>query len=230
MSIREGQPCGCGSRLPRHALYDGNGISVPKTIIKKDATTRMKQINFENPFSWFGAPDAPSIQTAPERHRSGIYLWAVALPEGYLTYYVGMTMVSFAKRMGKHHDDYINARYRLYEPQAFAHGRKEMIWSGHWYGKRPSKAVCKENAPRLREPTLKQLAVFRYLLAPLSYDQRTVERIEAAIAYGITGPGARGAFQEDDIRYCSRKPHEEPIKCVISSSVPIIGLPTTIVV
>lgn len=25
MSIREGLPCGCGSKKPRRALYDGNG-------------------------------------------------------------------------------------------------------------------------------------------------------------------------------------------------------------
>jgi len=26
MTIREGQPCGCGSGQPRYALHDGNGI------------------------------------------------------------------------------------------------------------------------------------------------------------------------------------------------------------
>ena len=77
-------------------------------------------IEFLGPYSWHGAPDAPSVFTAPVASTQGIYLWTIALPDGYITYYVGETGRSFVLRMAEHFQEHVAYMNTLYQPEQFA--------------------------------------------------------------------------------------------------------------
>jgi hypothetical protein len=48
-------------------------------------------VRFIGPFSWPGAPDAPSVFDVEARQERGIYLWTIPQRDGFLVYYVGET-------------------------------------------------------------------------------------------------------------------------------------------
>jgi len=52
-------------------------------------------VRFIGPFSWPGAPDAPSVFDVEARQERGIYLWTIPQRDGFLVYYVGETGRSF---------------------------------------------------------------------------------------------------------------------------------------
>lgn len=79
-------------------------------------------IEFLGPYSWYGAPYAPSLFRAPIASQQRIYLWNISLPDGYITYYVGETGRSFALRMAEHFQEHAACMYMLYETEQFARG------------------------------------------------------------------------------------------------------------
>ncbi|MGO9302640.1 MAG: hypothetical protein ACLP3R_02920, partial [Candidatus Korobacteraceae bacterium] len=177
-------------------------------------------IAFAGPFSWPGTPDAPSVFDVDEGHKPGIYVWTVSLPEGHLVYYVGETGRSFYERLFEHYREHAAAMYHVWSPAEFARGNKIQLWPGcqdvkEWIA----------NYSRLSESISKMTYILRFFLAPLSCDTRIRRRIEAAIAQALYAtPGIVGTFQDQGIRYCSRTNDEEPIGCIASSPVPLLGL------
>ena len=184
-------------------------------------------ISFAGPFSWPGTPDAPCVFEADEGRRAGIYLWTVPLEAGHLVYYVGETGRSFCARLREHYVEHAAAMYHVYSPQEFARGEKVLLWPGHYAAKgRKSEKECIENLARLSEHIRGMTYALRFLLAPLSCDGRIRRRAESAIARTLcAASGNVGAFQDSGIRYSPRTSDEEPISCLTSSSVPILGLP-----
>jgi len=184
-------------------------------------------VPFAGPFVWHVTPDAPSVFDTAEAHKAGIYLWTVPLPDGHLIYYVGETGRSFEIRLRQHYEELVSARYHVYSAPDFARGEKLMVWPGRWdTADRKSDAECQANATRLAEPIRNMMLVLRLFLAPMSCDTRTRRRIEAAIAQPLYAvPGKIGAFQDQGVRYEPRMPSEQAIPCVISSPVPLLGVP-----
>jgi hypothetical protein len=190
------------------------------------------KIEFTGPFSWEGAPDAPSIQQAAESHEPGIYIETVSRPDGHLVYYVGETGTTFLQRMKEHYRSRFNAEYRIYAAEEFARGEKVVLWPGIWdplgyeglWGStnRKSKEVCRENAPRLKESALALTRAIRYHFAPLYCDRTLRKRIEAALACEILARTPVPVFYSHGVRYCRRK---KEILCIASSQAPILGLP-----
>jgi hypothetical protein len=183
-------------------------------------------ISFVGPFSWASAPDSPSVHDVPEGREPGIYLWTVPLQSGHLIYYVGDTGVSFSNGLRRHYWEHFAARYHVYSAAEFARGEKVMLWPGRWDATNSkSKEECRANCARLGEQIREMADVLRFFLAPLSCNTRIRRRIKAAIAQALYDvPGNVGAFQEE-IRYHPRRNEEEPIECVASSPVPLLGLP-----
>ena len=185
-------------------------------------------IAFAGPFSWPGTTDAPSVFEVAEGRRSGIYVWTVPLPEGHLIYYVGETGRSFAERQAEHYKEHAAAMYHVWSPTEFARGEKVELWPGRYdrdVTHRKSIKECIANYSRLSEPILKMAYILRFFLAPLSCDTRIRRRIEAAIAQSLyVTPGIVGTFQ-DRIPYHPRMNDEQPVACVITSPVPLLGLP-----
>lgn len=182
---------------------------------------------FSGPFSWPGAPDALSVDDVDEARKAGIYLWTVPLLDGHLIYYVGETGRSFHVRLHQHYEELAAARYHVYSAAEFARGEKLALWPGHWDATdRKSDEECQANCARLSEQIQEMMLAVRFFLAPTTRDKRIRRRIEAAIAQGLYAtPGIVGTFQDQGIHYWPRMRHEEPIKCVASSPVPLLGLP-----
>jgi hypothetical protein len=184
-------------------------------------------VSFAGPFSWHGTPDAPRVYNADEARTIGIYLWTVPLPDGHLIYYVGETGRSFENRLREHYEEIISARYHVYSAVEFARGEKLALWPGRWDVKdRKSADECLANCQRLSEPIREMMLTLRLFLAPMSCDTRTRRRIEAAIAQPLYAvPGKVGGFQDRGVRYDPRMPSEQPVACVVSCPVTLLGVP-----
>lgn len=184
-------------------------------------------VSFAGPFSWPGTPDAPSIFEVDERRAAGIYLWTVPHGGGHLVYYVGETGRSFAERLHEHYVGHAAGMYHVYAPAEFLQGEKIVLWPGRYdASNRRSTQECIANYPKLTREIHELTYIFRFMVAPLSCDGRVRRRIEAAIADALyAAPGLAGAFQDQGIHYDRRLPGEAPVRCVTTSSVPLLGLP-----
>ena len=118
---------------------------------------------------------------------------------------------------------------RLCSPAEFARGEKVELWPGNFGPSRRPVKECIANYAKersLHEHIWQMTLIFRFFLAPPSYDQRMRQRIEAAIAqYLSVAPGIVGTFQYQGVRHRPRRSDEEPIACIASSPVPLRGLP-----
>lgn len=184
-------------------------------------------VSFAGPFSWPGAPDAPSVFDAQERRDAGIYLWTVPLADGHLVYYVGETGRGFGARLLEHYKQHAAAMYHVYAPAEFSRGEKVLLWPGQYDGSdRRSAKECVLSYSELCSAIKELTFMFRFFLAPLSCEGRSRRRIEGAIARTLYNTlGIVGDFQDKGIRYTSRKDDEQPISSVITCSVPLLGMP-----
>lgn len=189
--------------------------------------TERLEVSFAGPFSWPGAPDAPSLLDVEERRGVGIYLWTVPVEDGHLVYYVGETGRGFGTRMLEHYAEHAACMYHVYEPEAFARGEKVAVWPGRYDpADRKSPKQCMAEYPRLAAQVHELTHLYRFMLAPLSCDDRVRRRAEAAIANLLyEAPGRVGAFQDRNIRYQPRRQDEPPVLCQIRSTVPLLGVP-----
>jgi hypothetical protein len=175
-------------------------------------------------------PDAPSVFQSETGRLAGIYLWTIPLPEGHMIYYVGETGRSFRDRLFEHYREHASCFYHLHSPAEFARGEKRPIWPGRYDPTdRKSVVECIEQYPRLAPYVAELTTLYRFYLAPFPYDARLRRRVEAAIALHLyRSPGSIGAFQERGIRYSPKYPDEEGIVANIRSSVPLLGLPDSL--
>jgi len=188
-------------------------------------------VSFSGPFSWPGMLDAPSVFFDAEvRRLSGIYLWTVPLPEGHLIYYVGETERSFEVRLLEHYKEHATCMYHLYSPAEFARGEKVVMWPGRYdSADRKSIKECIAQYAKFSSLANEIAHIYRFFLAPLSCEQRIRRRIEAAIAGALyAAPGLAGIFQDRGIHYAPKTADEAPLGCVLTSPVPLIGLPERI--
>jgi hypothetical protein len=184
-------------------------------------------LHFVGPFSWPGAPDAPSVFNVEARQERGIYLVTVPQRDGYLIYFVGETGRTFQLRLLEHYKEHASCMYHVYSPAEFVRGEKLCLWPGHYDPTHRKSAVeCIAQYPKLCTPIRELTNLYRFFLAPLSREERIRRRIEAAIAGVLyAAPGIPGAFQDGGVRYHPRRENEEPIGCSITCPVHLIGLP-----
>jgi len=185
------------------------------------------EMQWHGPYVLYGTKYG-SIFTQPETKKSGIYLWTIPFEKRYLTYYVGETGRSFATRIMEHTRDYLSGFYRVYDPLQFAGGKKKFVWGGMWKpGRRDPHRMLEflNRYAELSTAIYEFLGQFRIFLAPLDVEERTRQRIEAAIANRLfEQSGLIGKFQDEDIRYRPRRTDEEPISVKMISFESILGL------
>ena len=193
--------------------------------------TNQVTLAFDGPFSWSSTSDAMSLFDTELRRHPGIYLWTVPQEGGHLVYYVGETGRSFQVRLLEHYLEHAACMYHIYAPVEFGRGQKVLLWPGRYDSEiHKSPGECIAEYSRLHEPVSELTNLYRFMLAPLSCENRVRRRVEAAIAGTLyNAPGVVGTFQDRGIRYDPRKAEEEPIECIIISPVPILGLPSHLV-
>jgi len=187
-------------------------------------------VSLSGPFSWPGTPDAPSVFEVEAGRLPGIYLWTVPRPEGHLVYYVGETGRRFDVRLLEHYMEHAACMYHIYSPAEFARGEKIALWPGRYDAKDPKSVVeCIARYSKATSHVAALTHLYRFMLAPLACEGRIRRRIEAAIARALrAAPGLAGTFQDEGISYVHRTADETPLECVVTSPVPLIGLPDRI--
>jgi len=89
------------------------------------------KIEFHGPFKLSGN-EAVTLFQNELSHLAGIYLMSIQYEDGYLVYYIGETGQSFYVRLKDHVIQFFGGNYRIYEPEKFKRGEKEILWNGMW--------------------------------------------------------------------------------------------------
>lgn len=186
------------------------------------------EFQFYGPFQLTGSKEE-SVLLSSIGKLTGVYLWTIPFENKYLPYYVGETGVSFAYRSMEHVKCYLNGFYRIYDPEAFATGKKILVWGGMWKSNRRGSDTMIEylhQYHKLSSLSYTFLNQFRIFLAPFDSDDRRLrQRLEAAIASKLfEQDGIIGSFQDNDVRYYPRRPKEQPIKIKLKFNELILGL------
>jgi len=120
-------------------------------------------------------------------------------------FYVGETGKTFATRMADHLRLQLSGMYRIYEPEKFSRGEKELVWAG-MFGPDGTKRAS-EFVERLDEIAL-PLAGFvrgmRFCLAPLALDKPVRQWVERAIKDRLEAGGRW--VQDPGINYRKNRP------------------------
>jgi hypothetical protein len=187
------------------------------------------QVGFRGPYSWPGTTNAPSIFSAPIGQSCGLYVWSIRVGEQEIIYYVGITTRRFRDRFREHLGEHTSGGYHLYDPEAFTRGIKKQLWPGRFGSIGRSSQEFMENFEQFA-PAIAALArLYRFHVAPLAPDGRTLERVEAALAnYLYDSPGIVGDFQDRGIHYRPRWPSEVPFEVAFTSVCPLLGLPAAL--
>lgn len=186
-------------------------------------------VKWYGPFEWYGEN---SIFSHPLGEEGGIYLFTAPFEGKHLIYYVGETGRSFIQRFLEHTQAYLSGLSRVYEPTEFVKGKKVFAWEGMWNTyTRPKRMVEFLNRHvKLSPIILRFLQCMRVFIAPLNEDKRIIERIEAAIHHRLDEQaGIIGTFQDDDIRYRSKRDDEEPIIIKMSQTESLLGINNQII-
>ena len=183
----------------------------------------MDKLHVYGPFHWIGEPN---VFTSEFADGEGMYLWSVKTQDGDLVSYVGES-VRLGERMKEHMREYLSGWYRVYEPDSFQNGEKNLIWNGMW--RRGDELNAEDFISRSDEfiPAIHtMLRTMRLWLIPTNYEVRIRRRIEGEIAKQLNSrEGIVGEFQEKDIRYEYRGDNEEPVEVILKSDGDILGLP-----
>ena len=102
-----------------------------------------------------------------------------------------------------------------------------MLWPGMYdpQNKITLSDIAKQHST-LSKSMFELAEIYKFFLAPMQYEKRIIERIEAALAKHLyQQDGQVGDFQEKGIRYFFRRQNEEPSKATITNSKGILGLP-----
>jgi len=189
-------------------------------------------VHFYGPYSWVGDKGVDCIFTADLGQKAGLYLWTIKLAEGELIYYVGETGRSFRTRMLEHFREHMSGEYHLYEPDAFACGKKVMLWPGRYDPERKTTVpefidVFSELAGAI----IRLARLYRFYLAPLQCEKRLRERIEAGLANHLyQQDGLIGQAQDKGIRYRGRRVDEPPIEVLFEADAVPLGFPDSLLV
>ena len=185
------------------------------------------ELKFSGPYAWLPGLSAPSLGEVELGTSPGIYLWTVPSTVGELVYYVGETSRSFARRMDEHLAEQLSGRYRIYKPEAFLRGEKDLLWRGvYGRGAKPNVAGFVDKLPIWASALVQFVRAIRFHVAPTTCSDRLRKRIEAALADHLKHyEEPIGSFQEEDVQYRLRRAEEEAITVNITWQQKPLGVP-----
>lgn len=183
-------------------------------------------VTFQGPYCFFKNGDFPAIFSIPVENQKGVYIWTISVGDKELVHYIGITGRTFGERMEEHIKGYLSGtdKYAIFDPENLKKGRLVRVWDGLWRGAEAE--IFIKRYAILFPKILKLLKSFRIYVAPLEYDARLLERIEAALAGHLYAQeGSIGKILEPGIRYKKRKENENPVLVEVKYNNRIIGLP-----
>jgi len=135
------------------------------------------------PIFWNGPHDFPQLRCpSPLDEISGVYMWTVLGPSGYVCSGCGITERPIRKRMLEHRRGYLSGAYTMLDINEMRKGNRKEIWHGMWagYDSPERKAEFLERKDELQAVAEDQMDSLQIFVAE-EQDKRIQERVEAAI-------------------------------------------------
>lgn len=129
--------------------------------------------------------------------------------------------------MREHFKEHFAGFYHLNKSEEFKKGEKVIIWPGMYDIERKISLIdLARNHKKLAEEIYNLAEIYRFFIAPVSYDKRIIERAECALASHLyQQEGIIGTSQEKGIKYHPRQTSEQPQIASFKASIKILGSP-----
>jgi hypothetical protein len=184
-------------------------------------------LHFHGPFSAVDEGESRCLFADKIAKIVGVYLWTIEVDGRELPWYVGQTRRGFGTRMGEHFAGILSGRYTVYDAAALSRGEHRLALgagAGDWPQSLP---LFLRNYESLMPNIINLLRLIRIHVAPLVGDAHLYNRVEGAIGRHFkTHPDPKlRDFFAPGLRVPAAIPFDNPIRLVISSEVPVAGLP-----
>lgn len=183
-------------------------------------------VHFSGPFSAVEGNTHPCLFAADVSRRSGVYIWTIEVGGEHRPWYVGQTQRDFGTRTGEHLRSYLCGEYRVFDPQALARGVNKVVWGSpaNWPESLP--AFLRAHST-LMPQVIELIRLLRFHVAPLERDKRVYDGVEGAL--GRHFRSLPGEFWDAGIKVPGQIPGEAPLRLLLTSDVPIAGLPAELI-
>lgn len=141
---------------------------------------------------------------------------------------MGQTGRTFRKRLREHVLTLLSGQERVYEPNDYVKGQKNVLWDGLWRrGRTYEIDALIDSHVAQAQARVERLRLTHIFLAPLEATVDVREAIESQIASHIYSDcDGCAALMESDVRYVSKK-LSELWEVDIASAVKLNGLPSS---
>ena len=166
----------------------------------------------------------------------GIYIWSILYNESQLIFYIGMTK-NLRNRTNQHLKSYNNGLYQVFDPDYFSKGIKKHVWIGRWRydSALKNKDIDREtfnaaiddyelNKEFHKQERINFLDTMNLYFFPLAESERTLKRIETALALNICYKGGVGIDFQEPVTVGSyfrelKRDFEEPLALAIKNNI-----------
>lgn len=185
------------------------------------------EVHFHGPFSSFDDGECRCLFNDEIAKRNGIYLWTINVGGRDCPWYVGQSRRGFGQRMGEHLRAFLSGEYTTHDAAALSIGKHQRA-SGAVEGKWPQTIPSiLRNYETLAPSIIALTRLIRFHVAPLAGDAHLHDRVEGSVGRHYkrhADPGLR-EFIMPGLKLPAAIPGDSPVRLVLSSDVPIAGLP-----
>ena len=172
----------------------------------------------------------------PDLDNPGIYIWSILYNGSQLIFYIGMTK-NLMNRTNQHLKSYNNGLYQVFDSDYFSKGFKKHIWIGRWRydSALKNKDIDREtfnaaiedyelNKEFHEQERINFLNTMNLYFFPLAESERTLKRIETALALNICYKGGVGIDFQEPVTVGSyfrelKRDFEEPLALTIKNNI-----------
>lgn len=174
-----------------------------------------------------GGTHARCLFRDPVAKRTGVYLWTITVNGVERPWYVGQTRRGFGDRMAEHIRCFLSGEYPTYDAAALSRGENRLADSAVFPKWPDTLPLFLQNSETLRPNILATIQMLNIHMTAVDGDPHLHNRIEGAIGRHFHAhPELREFFFPGGLRVPAAIPFDQPIRLVISSDAPILGLPS----
>jgi hypothetical protein len=184
-------------------------------------------VDFQGPFSAIDEANRRCLFNDEIAEATGVYLWTINVEGKERLWYVGQTRRSFGTRMGEHLADFLSGKYTTYDAAALSRGEYHLAADtvdGTWPQTLP---LLLRDYEKLMPSIVALIRLISIHVAQLEGDKHLYDRVEGTLGrhyMAHSDPQLRN-FLIPGLRVPATIPFDKPIRLVISSEVPVAGLP-----
>jgi hypothetical protein len=189
------------------------------------------QVKFRGPFSAVDGGSAPLLFADPVARANGVYFWTVAVDGVDHVCYVGQTRRGFGARIEEHLSAILSGKYDILDPDAMSRGETRAVWRAE-----PDPASrWRRFLGQYRDLSThiaRTIDLLRFYVAPIEGDPHLISRVEGALGgyYRERAPTSARRLFDLRIRVPSPIPGDRPLRLVPTSTAPLAGLPSELLI